>query len=71
MINYRQVARESAIERWNAGPASEWDEGIESLMEVQAALEFQAVANGWDVDPDQLEADAEVITDWLESERNR
>ncbi len=69
-MTHRQIARESAIERWNVGYARDWDD-IEGTTEVMAALEFQAVSNDWEIDPAQLEADAEVIADWLEAERTR
>lgn len=69
MMTYREQAELDALERWNVGYASEWDEGIEDENEVQAALEFQAAANGWDVELQQIEADAKVIARWLEEER--
>lgn len=68
-MTYREQAELDALERWNVGYASEWDENIKDEIDVQAALEFQAVANGWDVDPEQVEADAKVIARWLAEER--
>ena len=70
MTNYRQIARESAIERWNVGYAHEWDPSVVTVTDVRAALAQQAADNGWDVDPEQIDADAVVIADWLESERS-
>jgi len=64
-------ARQDALERWNAGYAREWDAGIHTALEVQAALELQAVASGWAIDPAQLVADADVIAQWLARERAR
>ena len=70
-MTYTGQARQDALERWNVGYAREWDAGIHTALEVQAALELQAVASGWAIDPAQLVADADVIAQWLATERAR
>jgi len=64
-MTYTDQARQDALERWNVGYAREWDAGIHT------ALELQAVASGWAIDPAQLVADADVIAQWLATERAR
>lgn len=69
MTTYRQEAEQSALERWNVGYAREWDDTIQTVDDVREALATQAADNGWDVDPEQTAADAEVIADWLTQQR--
>lgn len=68
-MSHRQIARESALERWNVGYAREWPAEIVTADHVAAALREQAAGAGWHVAEEQLLADAEVIADWLHDER--
>ena len=58
-------ARLDAIERWNVGTPDEWSTPL-TADAIREALKQQAADNDWLVpDVHQLEADVEVILDYL------
>ena len=68
-MTHREIARQDALERGNVGYAREWDTDIVTVDQVAHALRAQAADAGWEVEEEQLLADAEVIADWLHDER--